>query len=128
MTTLEEIDAALAKIPATPVTDADFDERSRLMAQRCELEQAEKAAAAAANSKPKPRGNLIVTIPAKLGISHFSSNTGRVVQARSEGGRTVLDLFAPEFAALRMGPQGLLWEQANSDLMLSGQISSTIAA
>jgi hypothetical protein len=126
--TLDELDAALALIPATPKTDADLDARATLTARRIELDQAARAAAAEASRPPKPRGNLTVTIPAKLGISHFSSNTGRVVQARSEGGRTVLDLFAPEFAALRMGPQGLLWEQANCDLMLSGQISSTIAA
>jgi hypothetical protein len=125
--TLQELDAALALIPATPKTDADLDARATLTARRIELDQAEKATAAAARL-PKLKGNLVVTIPAKLGISHFSSNVGRVVQARIEGGRPVLDLFAPEFAALRMGPQGLLWEQANSDLMLSGQISSTIAA
>jgi hypothetical protein len=110
MMTLNEIDLALAAIPATPTTDADLDARATLTARRIELDQAEKATAAA-DRLPKLKGNLVVTIPAKLGISHFSSNTGRVVQARSEGGRRVLDLFQPEFRSLLMSANGLLWEQ-----------------
>jgi hypothetical protein len=112
MTTLQEIDAELARLPAT-----DIDSRAALMVQRCELYQAEKAAAVV--SKPAPRGNLVINVPKKLGISHFSSNAGRVVQARVEGGRTVLDLFAPEFTTLLAGPWGLLWEQANPEAMLA---------
>jgi hypothetical protein len=127
MMTLNEIDLALAAIPATPSTDADFDARSRLVAHRIDVEQAEKAAAHAA-SLPKVTGNLVVTIPAKLGVTDFVSVNGRVAKARMDSGRVVLDLFAPEFASLRAGPQGLLWERANADLMLTGQISSTIAA
>jgi hypothetical protein len=117
MMTLNEIDLALAAIPATPKTDADLDARATLTARRMEIEQAQRAAAAEATRPPKPRGNLIVNIPAKLGITDFISNNGRVAKARVEGGRAVLDLFQPEFTTLLTGPQGLLWQRDNEDLL-----------
>jgi hypothetical protein len=115
--TLEEIDAELVRLPTTPTNDADFNARAALMARRCELDQ---AARAAANRQPKPRGNLQVFVPPTLGISHFISERGREAQARmTEEGRLVLDLFVGEFKGLLSGQNGhsLLWQECNPDAM-----------
>jgi hypothetical protein len=123
MTTLQDLDAALARLPATPVTDQDLDARAALMARRIELSQAAKATAEA-NRQPKPRGNLVISVPAGVGTSHYYSDRGRVAQSRvTEAGAVVLDLFVGEFKALLSSRDGLLWQNANPDAMraLAGQ-------
>jgi hypothetical protein len=117
MMTLDELDAALAKIPATPKTDADLDARAALMAKRCELFQAEKATAA--NSQPKPRGNLVVNVPAGAGLTHMYGIEGRTIQARvADDGRVVIDLFPQEFKSLLADRKyGDLFRKANHECL-----------
>ena len=129
--TLEELDVALAQLPASPKTDKDLDARAVLMARRIELDQAAKATAAA-NSRPQPRGNLVVNVPPGVGTSHYYSNInatnraagsawGRVVVSRvTEDGRVVLDLFPQEFKDL-LGDKkfGKLWHDYNPDALHS---------
>jgi hypothetical protein len=118
MDTIESLDAALAKIPTQPTNDADFDARANLMARRCELDQA--ARAAASRSQPRPRGNLEVNVPPSIGCTQFISERGRECVARvADDGRIVLDLFAGEFKSLLAGNAGLTWQKYNEDLMLA---------
>jgi hypothetical protein len=115
--TLEDIDAELALLPATPVTDADLDARATLMARRIELDQATRATAAE-NSRPKLRGNLVISIPDGLALTNFYGERGRVCQVRmTEDGHKVLDLFVGEFKNLLMGADGLLFQNCNPDAM-----------
>jgi hypothetical protein len=122
---LNTIDARLAELPATPVTDADLDARAALMRRRIEIDQAAKATAEA-NSRPQPRGSLVVNVPPGVGTSHYYSNAttraagsawGRVVQSRvTEKGGVVLDLFPQEFREL-LGEKkfGQLWHNHNPE-------------
>jgi hypothetical protein len=114
--TLQEIDAALAQLPASPKTDADLDARATLMTRRIELDQSIRRAAA--NSRPQPQGDLVVNVPAGAGISHLYGRNGRVVRSRlTEDGRLVLDLSMQEFKHLLMSRQGFEWERSNPDAM-----------
>jgi len=115
--TLEDIDRELARLPATPKTDADLDARAALMARRIQIDQAAKVAADA-NSRPKPRGNLTVNVPPSMGVSNYYSAQGRSAQSRTtDDGRLVIDLFAGEFKSLLMGRDGLEWQNANHELL-----------
>jgi hypothetical protein len=116
--TLEQLDAALAQLPATPVTDADLDARATLMARRITLYQAAKATAEA-NRRPKLQGNLVVNIPASVGSTQLYGKNGRVAHPRViEGGRIVIDLFIDEFKSLLMHREcGLAWHNANHELL-----------
>jgi hypothetical protein len=116
MTTPHELDAEIAALPATPVTDADLNARAVLMAQRIELDQITRATMEA-NGRPKLRGNLVVNIPDDLSLTNFYGERGRTCQARVEDGRRVLDLFIGEFQRLLMGRDGLLWQNCNPDAM-----------
>ena len=101
MQTLQELDEALAQLPASPKTDADLDARATLMARRIELANADRAVREAASRRQPPRGNLAVRVPNNLNISHFHSLNGRVVVARvAEDGHVVLDLHPSEFKNL----------------------------
>jgi hypothetical protein len=115
--TLEKLDEALALLPATPTTDSDLDRRAALMAQRITLDQATRAAAA--NSRPQPRGGLIVNVPPGVGTSHYYSNRARVAQSRvTEDGRVVLDLFPQEFRTLLSDRRfGQLWHDENPEAL-----------
>ena len=62
--TLQKLDEALAQLPAS---QENLETRAALMARRIEFDQA--ARAAAANSRPQPRGNLVVNVPDGVGIS-----------------------------------------------------------
>jgi hypothetical protein len=128
---LDTLDARLAELPATPITDSDLEERATLMRRRIEIDQAAKATAQA-NRYPQPRGSLVVYVPPEAGTSHYYSNQnatnrtagsawGRVVQSRvAEDGRVVLDLFPQEFKDL-LGDKkfGQLWHDYNSDALHS---------
>ena len=115
--TLQEIEAALAQLPASPKTDADLDARATLMARRIELDQSIRRAAA--NSRPQPRGGLIVNVPPGVGTSHYYSNRARVAQSRvTEDGRVVLDLFPQEFRTLLSDRRfGQLWHDENPEAL-----------
>jgi hypothetical protein len=103
--TLEDIDAE---------TDADLEARHRLMVQRIELDQA--ARHAAANSRPQPRGNLMIYVPPSMGSTTYYGPTGRSAQARvADNGRLVIDLFVGEFKSLLMGRDGLHWHNSNPE-------------
>jgi hypothetical protein len=112
---LQKLDEEIARIPTPPVTDEDFDRRANLMARRITLDQDIRAAAA--NSRPQPRGNLVVNVPDGSGISHFYGTGGRLCQTRiTDDGRVVLDLFMAEFRNLLASRQhGLDWQNANPD-------------
>ncbi len=114
--TLEQLDAALARLPATPVNDEDLAARATLMAARITLDQAAKAMAEA-DSRPKPKGNLAIFVPAAVGTSTYYSDRGRVAHARvADDGRFVLDLYPAEFRSLLMGlDDGLHWQTANPE-------------
>jgi hypothetical protein len=86
------------------------------MKRRIELVQAARAIADA-DSRPKPRGNLVVYVPASVGCSHYYGERGRVVQARvTEDKQIVLDLFPAEFRSL-LGDRhhGLAWQNCNPE-------------
>ena len=112
--TLQKLDEALAQLPAS---QENLETRAALMARRIEFDQA--ARAAAANSRPQPRGNLVVNVPDGVGISHFFGNGGRVVRSRiADDGRLVLDLFLDEFKNLLASRQhGLDWQIANPEAL-----------
>jgi hypothetical protein len=115
---LQKLDEEISRIPASPVTDHDFDLRAKLMARRGQLDQQIRAAAAAAaNSRHQRHGNLVVNVPDGAGISHFFGTGGRVCQARmTEDGRVVLDLFLDEFRTLLSDRHhGLAWQKANPE-------------
>jgi hypothetical protein len=123
MNTLQDIDAALLRLPATPKTDEDLEARHRLMVRRIELDQAQRAKAAA-DRLPKQRGNLVVFVPDGFGISHYHGAGGRVVQSRVEGDCVVLDLFPAEFRTLLADrSHGLAWLKANEESVVAlGQL------
>jgi hypothetical protein len=114
--TLEDLDAELARLPATPKTDEDLNSRATLMTQRITLDQAAKATAEA-NRQPKPRGNLVINVPPGVGTSHHYSDRGRVTQSRvTADGSVVLDLFPAEFKQLLMDRRfGEDWYRCNPD-------------
>lgn len=115
--TVEDLDAALLRLPATPKTDEDLNARAALMARRIELDQAAKATAEA-NRQPRPRGNLVVNVPTATGTTNYYSHKGRIAQSRmAEDGRVVLDLFVDEFKSLLMGRDGLIWQNCNPEVM-----------
>jgi hypothetical protein len=116
--TLEDIDAELALLPATPVTDADLNARAALMSQRITLDQAAKATAEA-DRQPKPRGNLVIRVPAGAGTSHYFSERGRVAQSRvTDDGCVVIDLFPAEFRQLLMDKRfGRDWHDNNPEAL-----------
>jgi hypothetical protein len=118
MTTVDvqNIDAALARLPATPKTDKDLDARAALMARRIELDQAARITSAA-SSQRQQRGNLVVNVPAAVGTTHHYSGRGRVSQSRvTEDGRVVLDLFPEEFRTLLADRRfGHDWHNSNPE-------------
>jgi hypothetical protein len=115
--TLQELDAALALLPASPKTQEDLEARATLMARRIELDQA--ARAAAVNSRPKPRGGLVVNVPVNVGATHLYGKGGRVCQSRmTEDGRVVMDLFPDEFKSLLASKKhGHDWHNANPEAL-----------
>ena len=110
--TLEDIDKELASLPA----DADFDARASLMRRRIELDNAAHAARNAAAGRQLPVGNLVVVVPAGIGISHFFGKNGRIAQSRvADDGRLVLDSLPStnsEFCSMDR-QHGLDWQNAN---------------
>jgi len=107
----------MSRIESTLMRPLPIEWRAQLTARRGELEQAAKAAAAA--GRQPPRGNLVVNIPAGIGVSHYYGARGRAAVARmNEDGRAVLDLFPDEFRALLQDRKhGLDWQNANSTLL-----------
>jgi hypothetical protein len=117
---LQKLDEELARLPASPTTDHDFDRRAELMAKRVQLDWAIRNAAA--NSRPQPRGNLEINVPNGSGLTHYYGTGGRVVCARVAGdGRLILDLFQAEFRSLLSGANGLAWQACNPDVLRAGQ-------
>ena len=114
--TLEELDAQLAQLPASPKTDEDLVARAKLMARRIELDNAARSVRDAAAGGQPARGNLVVNVPGEIGLSHFYGNKGRVVCARMIEGVLVLDLFLNEFRTLLSDRRhGLAWQKANDE-------------
>jgi hypothetical protein len=94
--TLNEINTALLKIPATPVSDADIEARASLARQRGEIIEAERAKAAA----PKPiAGAVAVAVPDELG-GIISYSTGRFLHAEIVDGRRVIRMPIVDFHKL----------------------------
>jgi hypothetical protein len=115
--TVQKLDEALARLPASPVTGEDIEARAALMARRIELDQS--ARAAAANSRPQPRGGLVVNVPVNVGTTHLYGRGGRVACSRvAEDGRVVIDLFQDEFKRL-LGDRmyGQAWHDANPEAL-----------
>lgn len=119
MQTLQELDDALAQLPASPRTDADLEARATLMARRIDLANSARAVRDAAAGRQPPRGNLVVNVPAGVDTSHYYGRDGRVAVARiAEDGRAVLDLFLGEFKQLLMDRKhGLDWQNANPEIL-----------
>jgi hypothetical protein len=108
---LDTIDARLAELPATPVTDSDLDERARLMIRRCELAQAARAAP----PKAAPAGTVTVFLPDSSGATHMYDIAGREFRAHDLDGRRVIDIPPAMFRHLLTGSHGQDWERANQD-------------
>jgi hypothetical protein len=108
---LDTIDARLAELPATPVTDADLDERARLTVQRYELAQAARAAP----PKAAPAGCVTVFLPDSSGATHMYDIAGREYRTHDLDGRRVIDIQPVMFRSLLAGSHGQDWELANQD-------------
>lgn len=108
---LDTIDARLAELPATPVTDSDLDERARLMIRRCELAQAARAAP----PKAAPAGTVTVFLPDSSGATHMYDIAGREFRAHDLDGRRVIDIPPVMFRSLLAGPHGQDWDLANRE-------------
>jgi hypothetical protein len=119
MTTIQDIDAALMLLPATPKTDEELEARATLMRRRGDLENAARAEAAASRQKQRPRGDLVINVPRGVGISHLYGQRGRVCCSRlTEDGRLVMDLFVDEFRILLSDrTHGLAWHNANGEAL-----------
>jgi hypothetical protein len=115
--TLQKLDEALARLPASPVTGEDIEARAALMARRIEVDQSTRAAAA--NSRPQPRGGLVVNVPVNVGTTHLYGRGGRVACSRvAEDGRVVMDLFPDEFKrVLADRKHGHDWHNANPEAL-----------
>ncbi|MET4788270.1 hypothetical protein ABIF64_000448 [Bradyrhizobium japonicum] len=114
MQTITEIDAAVMRLPASPVTGEDIDARAALMWRRYELESEARAAAA----RPKEvTGNLLVVVPDD-NITQIQTIRGRLINAEVVDGKWVVRLFPAEFRDLIMGGRNSLdWQRANEALM-----------
>lgn len=112
--TIAEIDAALMRLPRTPVTEADFDTRATLVRRRTELEQQARRAAA----RPKEvTGNLLVVVPDD-NISQIQTIHGRLINVEVVDGRRVARLFPSEFRdIIKGGGNSLAWQKANEALL-----------
>lgn len=111
VTDIASIERALAK--PMPMTW-----RGRLTARKIELERAAQAVRDAERGGTPRKGNLVVTVPDSVGLSHYQGKTGRVAMARVEDGRVVIDLFADEFKSLLTDRKfGRDWHDANTALL-----------
>lgn len=112
--TIAEIDAALMRLPASPVTGEDIDAMAALMWRRAKLESEARAAAA----RPKElTGNLLVVVPDD-NISQIQTIHGRLINVEIVDGKRVVRLFPAEFRNLLTGGRNSLdWQRANESLL-----------
>jgi hypothetical protein len=110
---LQEIDAALAALPASPVTDADLLARANLMRRRGEL------IGAALTESARPRvhpGNLVVSVPEGISCVYTMSGITRVTE--TVDGRQIIRMTTAEFRNLLSGgTMGQQWALANPEIM-----------
>jgi hypothetical protein len=112
MMTLEEIDAALAALPASPVTRDQILERAALMRRRIELVDVARRPEA---MPPVPHEIAVVT-PA--GISCILTAADKVLYAEFIDGRPAIKMGWPDFSRLVRSPNGgHLWANANPGLL-----------
>ena len=74
MITLEEIDAELIRLPASPVSDEDIKARAELMRQRIELVNARNKPV-----PPQPCNDIVAYPPPGLGISTLQTPDGPIM-------------------------------------------------
>lgn len=100
MNTIEEIDLALARLPASPEAPEDVDARATLMWKRCALESAERKAAADRDAAERNArwGLPPVDVPGE--VNCVVTNNGRTVYAEVVDGRRVMRLTSAEVRAL----------------------------
>jgi hypothetical protein len=108
--TVDQIDAAMLLLPASPVTGEDIEARATLMKRRCELDQAERAPA----PRKEPPTGFTIVVPPNMGLSDIiDTASGRTYKARILDGKLVVDATPQIFKMLLAGAHGKDWEQAN---------------
>jgi hypothetical protein len=93
--TIDEIDAELMRLPASPTEPEDIEARATMMTTRIELVNAQRAAASA----PAPLPSTVpVNVPDDLG--GILSKTGRYIFAEILDGKRVIQMPWADFSAL----------------------------
>jgi hypothetical protein len=112
--TLEEIDAELMRLPASPTTPEDTEARAAMMQRRFDVEAGALRAAAerAAAEKKKAWGLPLVNVPGDLSCVMLPN--GRTVFADFVDGRRVMQLLPGDLLLLSVGNQA--WLDLNPDL------------
>jgi hypothetical protein len=110
--TLEQIDAALAALPASPVTDEGISARADLMWKRGEIISTRLTEAARPCVVP---GNLEVVVPA--GVSCVYTGHGLTRMTETVDNRQVIYMTAGEFRALIGGQTGGAWVAENPEIV-----------
>jgi hypothetical protein len=100
MTTIEEIDEALRRLPASPETSADVEARANLMQRRFDVQAATRNAAveSAAAAKNRQWGLPLVNVPGDLNC--IVTGSGRNVIVDIVDGRRVAQLTRDEVIQL----------------------------
>ena len=114
MPTLEQIDAELAKLPASPKTDHDIQARAALMQKRYELENQQRKANAQA-SRPKPQ--IIVNAIEEFGCLHAADGEFYYPEIAEDGRRIVRLRHWGDFLGLLRGRDGIRWQSINSEAL-----------
>ena len=109
---LEQIDAALAAMPASPTTDEDIEARAALAWKRGELISAALTDAARPHVRP---GNLMVNVPE--GVSCVCTMHGVTRVTETVDGCQIIRMTAGEFRSLIGGATGGAWAAANAHIL-----------
>src|ERR1700680_3131928 len=115
MQSIEQIDDALKRLPATPTNDEDLIERADLMRRRLDLESAQRQAAR--HRLPAP-GSLVVNVPDDTSVLYTRSGIMRYVEIID--GKRAIRMHAAELKEL-IGDRtkGAAWGAANAALLQS---------
>jgi hypothetical protein len=114
--TLEEIDAELMRLPASPTTPEDIEARHVLMVKRFAVQDAARKAAAerAAADKKQTWGLPLVNVPGDIDCVMLP---GRTILVDIVDGRRVAQLTTAEMLQLSMSNDA--WLKINPDLARS---------
>jgi hypothetical protein len=113
--TLEEIDSALARLPASPVTGEEVGKRADLMIKRFAALDAAREVVACRDAAERNRywGFPLANVPDDVHCVMFDN--GRIVYSEIVDGRRVIKLTPNELRLLSMS--NTAWAQLNADLV-----------